>query len=336
MVGATGVDVRLKSYQFRKERERTWRELDGLIIRVEERGVRGLTPYELASLPVLYRSAISSLSVARAISLDRNLLEYLETLVSRAYICVYSNKTPALDGFVRFVRVRFPRTVRRHFWAVLASLGMCLAGVLCAYVITARDLERYDAFVPISMQQGRGLSSTTEELRESLHGGGDETGAALTYFATFLFTHNAQVGILSFAFGFMACIPTAILIFYNGLILGAMTALYGSHGLGGEFLAWVLPHGVTEIGAICLLGAAGFVIGSSLLVPGRHTRLDALARNGREIGAMAMGAIVMLFFAAILEGFFRQWVQFDSIRVVVAAATTLFWFAYFILAGRQT
>ena len=72
---------RLRSYRFRKERERNWQELEGLVARIEKGGVGRLTAYELSMLPVLYRHTISSLSVARSISLDRNLLEYLETLV---------------------------------------------------------------------------------------------------------------------------------------------------------------------------------------------------------------------------------------------------------------
>ena len=71
-------EIKLRSAQFRREREARWRELEGLIARVEKRGIRALTAKELHSLPVLYRVAISSLSVARSISLDRNVIEYLE------------------------------------------------------------------------------------------------------------------------------------------------------------------------------------------------------------------------------------------------------------------
>ena len=67
--------VVLKSAQFRKEREEIWKELDHLIERIEKSGPRSLSSAELHRLPVLYRSAVSSLSVARAVSLDRALLD---------------------------------------------------------------------------------------------------------------------------------------------------------------------------------------------------------------------------------------------------------------------
>jgi len=51
----------LKSSEFRKGREEGWRELETLVGRVERRGVRLLSLYELQRLPILYRAALSSL-----------------------------------------------------------------------------------------------------------------------------------------------------------------------------------------------------------------------------------------------------------------------------------
>ena len=75
----------LKSREFRKGREEGWRELEDMVRRVERRGVHSLSLDELQRLPILYRAALSSLSVARTIALDRNLLLYLENLALRAY-----------------------------------------------------------------------------------------------------------------------------------------------------------------------------------------------------------------------------------------------------------
>ena len=60
----------LKSSEFRKGREDGWRELETLVGRVERRGARLLSLYELQRLPILYRAALSSLSVARTIALE--------------------------------------------------------------------------------------------------------------------------------------------------------------------------------------------------------------------------------------------------------------------------
>src|SRR3954465_7383149 len=123
----------LKSAQFRREREEAWRELEGLLSRVDARGLRSLTAAELNRLPVLYRGAASSLSVATAISLDKNLLDYLNALVGRAYICVYGAKRRPGEAIVEFFSRRFPAVVRRYFVFVLAAYALMGLGVVTGY-----------------------------------------------------------------------------------------------------------------------------------------------------------------------------------------------------------
>lgn len=321
----------LKSAQFRREREQSWRELEGLLERVEKSGLPSLTAEELNRLPVLYRSAVSSLSVASAISLDKNLLDYLHALVGRAYICVYGTKRRVGEAVAEFFRFQFPWVVRRYLAFVVLSLALVSLGTFTGYRMTKADPERYYGFVG-EMAQGRTPTSSREELRDVLYQTGEED---LPVFATFLFTHNSKVGMLCFALGFAAGVPVIYLLFSTGLMLGAMLAIYDNHGLGAEFWAWILPHGITEIGAICLCGAAGMVIGTSIVFPGRYTRMRNLALHGREVALLAMGAVVMLFFAGMIEGFFRQMVQNVGIRWSLAAFTLVFWTVYFVMAGRK-
>jgi uncharacterized membrane protein SpoIIM required for sporulation len=321
----------LKSAQFRKEREQSWRELEGLLERVEKAGLPSLSAEELNRLPILYRSAVSSLSVASAISLDKNLLDYLNALVSRAYICVYGAKRRVSEAVAEFFRSQFPWVVRRYFAFVMISVALVALGTLTGYQMTRSDPERYYSFVG-SMAQGRTPASSTKELREVLYHQGD---GMLPVFATFLFTHNSKVGMLCFALGFAAGVPVVFLLFETGLMLGALVALYDSRGLGAELWAWILPHGVTEIGALCLCGAAGMVIGTSIVFPGRHTRLRNLALHGREVALLAMGAVVMFLVAGLIEGFFRQLVQDVAVRWALATVSLVFWVWYFLRAGRE-
>jgi uncharacterized membrane protein SpoIIM required for sporulation len=325
--------LRLKSFEFRREREGTWRELERLVAQVEKRGVRALGADQLARLPVLYRATLSSLSVARAISLDRNVLEYLESLCARAYFCVYGTKRHLREVLADFFGRRFPAAFRRFALHIGVAALIMGVGTLTAYVLTTRSPEWFYAFVPEGIAEGRSPAASTPELRDVLY---ERTGAVerLTTFASFLFTHNARVGILCFALGFVAGLPVYLLLFYNGLLLGAFGALYASRDLGFEFWGWVLPHGVTELGAVVICGGAGLVLAQSLVFPGRHTRLRNLARRGREAGILVLGAVAMLFVAALIEGFFRQIVMHDGVRYLVALGTAAAWVAYFARAGR--
>src|SRR3954467_15527826 len=180
----------LKSAQFRREREAAWKELEELLARLEKKGLESLTADELHRLPVLYRSAVSSLSVASAISLDKNLLDYLTALVGRAYVAVYGAKRRVGEAVADFFLARFPGAVRQCFAFVLAAYAILGLGVLTGYRMTLADPEHFYSLVDEGMAEGRSPTTTTDDLRKILYGGSD---APLGYFATSLFTHNAEI-----------------------------------------------------------------------------------------------------------------------------------------------
>ena len=117
----------LKSYKFRNEREAEWKSLETLLSKIQNSGVKGLSREEMLELPRLYRSTVSSLSTARAISLDRNLTDYLETLCTRAYIFMYGPRTSVLRRVREFFTKDWPEAVAKAGWATLLS-AFCFFG----------------------------------------------------------------------------------------------------------------------------------------------------------------------------------------------------------------
>ncbi|MFT7620583.1 MAG: putative membrane protein SpoIIM required for sporulation [Planctomycetota bacterium] len=324
----------LKSNEFRRERFKSWRELEKLIQRCEGAGLGSLSGAELSRLPVLYRAALSSLSVARSISLDRALLDYLEALVARAYFVVYRPKENALTAFVNFFRVTFPRAVRKAKKPFALALTILVLGALTGFFMTLDDPVNFYIFVDGELAGGRGPESTAEELRVFLYGKEDPHGGQLAFFAAFLFRNNASIGLLAFALGGLAGIPVFLLIFNNGLMLGAFAAVHHDKGLSPDLWGWLLIHGVTELLAIVLCGAAGLAIAKGMLFPGQFSRLDSLKIEGRNAGVIALGSVLLFIFAGILEGFFRQLVQGIELRYTIAALSAVFWLWYFIRCGR--
>jgi uncharacterized membrane protein SpoIIM required for sporulation len=209
-----------------------------------------------------------------------------------------------------------------------------VAGALTGRALTWADPDHFYSLVDEGYAGGRGPGSSTDDLRAVLYKHGDGAGM-LTTFATFLFTHNAGVGMLCASLGFAGAVPTLLLLFGNGVILGAFSALYEQRGLGLELWAWLLPHGVTELLAVTLCGAAGLAIGESVLFPGRHTRLANLALQGRGAGVIVIGCVLLFLIAGLIEGIFRQVVHDFWIRWLVAVATALFWAVYFTRSGRE-
>jgi uncharacterized membrane protein SpoIIM required for sporulation len=320
--------ITLKSSEFRREREQSWKELERLIEAGERRGVRMLTPEELNRLPQLYRSVLSSLSVARAIALDRHLLLYLESLSLRAYLAIYSPKTGLREAGAQFLRA-FPLAVRKARWHFLVVFIAFVLGIAAGFWLVVQDESWFSTLVPGGLSGGRGVASTRQSLLDhEIFAPWPGWAISLGVVANFLFSHNTVVGIMAFCLGLLAGVPTILLIAYQGLILGAFVALHYNRDLTVDFLGWLAIHGVTEITAILLCGAAGLVVAEKMLFPDRYSRIDSLAMHGRMAAEIAVGAVLMFFVAAILEGGFREFVASTPGRYAVASATAIGWLAY--------
>jgi uncharacterized membrane protein SpoIIM required for sporulation len=325
----------LKSSEFRNGREAGWRELETLVAQVERRGVRLLSLYELQRLPILYRAALSSLSVARSIALDRNLLLYLENLALRAFLVVYGPRISPLEGMQAFFRLELPAAVRAARWHVLIAALALVVGVAAGFMLTLQDEAWLSSLVPSGLAGGRGPSSTRADLYDKeLFAPWPGAVEAFGLFANVLFSHNTLVGIMTFGLGLAAGIPTLMLNVYQGLALGAFLALHYNRDLTVDFLGWISIHGTTELGALILLAAGGLLIAEKILFPGRYARIDNLALHGRQAAQIAVGAVLMLFVAAILEGGLRQLVASTPLRFGIGLGIGALWVAYFSVCGR--
>lgn len=320
-------NLRLKSQRFRHEREESWKRLEELLLQIEKRGIKTLTTAQISDLPNLYRSTLSSLSAARATSLDQNVIAYLESLSARAYYILYGTQVNLWRRLARFFSFDWPKSAKDLRTETLVSALIMLLGAVVGYVLVQSNPEWYFSFIPESLAGDRSPASSTEDLRDTLYHDGDSDGLGI--FATFLFSHNSRVAIFAFALGFAFCIPTALLMLYNGCVLGAFVALFKSRDLGFEVGGWLIIHGATEIFAIILAGAAGMHIGRAMAFPGKRSRIDAASAAGQRAATLMAGVIVMLFCAGLLEGFGRQLITNDFVRYAVGILTFTLWCFYF-------
>jgi uncharacterized membrane protein SpoIIM required for sporulation len=323
--------------RFRAAHQEEWEALDELLKRMEKRSVRALNDEALLALPRLYRSALSSLSVARETSLDKSLVAYLEQLCTRAYFQLYGVPTSAARQLLDFFRTGWPSAVRGLWRETLFCLFLTVAGAVAGYWLVSTDPSWYYGIIPDAMSDGRDPSADVETLRRTIHDvGSDRSGqSALATFAAYLFTHNSQVAIFAFALGFAFAVPSVLLLLYNGLTLGAMVAVFAHKGLGPDFAAWITIHGSTELFAIIIAGAAGIHIGKAVAFPGRDARMDAAVQAGRRAATAMAGVVCMLLVAGMLEGIGRQTVQDSAARFGIGGTMLLAWLTYYYLPRRK-
>jgi uncharacterized membrane protein SpoIIM required for sporulation len=305
-----------------------WDELEALVAKAK-RSLNRMSPEELSRLDVLYRRTTVHLAQVATRTTDRGLIAYLNDVTAAAHSLIYlPPRKSAWQGAGRFVVEGFPRLVARR-WPFHAASGLLLiSGAMLGYFASMHDpLAAYALMMPGDV---RSPGSTPEQLLEVLRHGRD-TGAGEKFaFASMLFGHNLNVGIMSMALGVLGGVFTTILILYNGMMLGAFVAIHHRAGIHGELWAWILPHGITEILAIVLFGGIGLLFAQAVISPGLMSRAESLKRAGIEAGQMCLGAGAMLVFAAFVESYLRQSHLGTASRLAFAGGTALFWASFFV------
>jgi uncharacterized membrane protein SpoIIM required for sporulation len=314
--------------RFRAAHEADWSRLEELVSRLEKRSIRALDDDDLLALPVLYRTTLSSLSVARDTSLDRALISYLEQLCTRAYFQIYGVPTPVWQQLKGFFADSWPDSVRALWRETLICAVLTAAAAVVAYMLVRSDPAWFFSIIPSGLSDGRDPSASAEYLRGTLY---DKGEGLLMTFATYLFTHNSQVAIFAFALGFAFAVPTVLLILYNGLMLGAFYAVFEAKGLAPNLTGWLMIHGTTELFAIAIAGAAGMRIGTAVAFPGRLSRMESAVRAGRLAATAMAGTVVMLAAAGLLEGIGRQTITSDLNRYLIGSLMLAGWLTYFYL-----
>ncbi|MCT2559258.1 stage II sporulation protein M [Tsuneonella sp. YG55] len=323
----------LRSDRFRIAREEDWTRLEAIVTAMERGRLRKLSDEDVLALPALYRTAASSLAVARATSLDAATLAYLEGLVRRAWYQVYGPRQGFARWFAGFLGGGLSAAVRGIWLDISIALAVMIAGLASGWLLVSGDEGWYWTLVPTQFTDTRVPGASREVLLQAL--GTEETAAGLTGFAAFLFQNNAGVAILAFALGFAFGIPTLMLLLREMATLGAMLWLFSTRDLTIDFVAWLSVHGTTELLAILLAGAAGLHVGRAMAFPGDRSIPAATAAAGRRAATVMAGVVLMLVVAAVLEAFPRQLVGETWERLTIGGTMLAGWLAYFFAFRRR-
>jgi uncharacterized membrane protein SpoIIM required for sporulation len=300
-----------------------WNELEALV-RKGRKSLRRMSPEELSRLDVLYRRTTVHLSQVATRTTDTRLIAYLNELTAAAHSLIYLPPRKSMwQGASRFAVEGFARLIARRWRPHAASAVLLIAGALLGYFASMHDpLAAYALMMPGDV---RSPGSPREQLLEVLRHGRDQGGGEKFAFASFLFGNNLKVGIMAMALGVLGGVFTILLVLYNGMMLGAFVAIHHRAGIHGELWAWILPHGITELGAIILFGGIGLLFAQAVISPGLLSRAESLKRVGVEAGQTCVGAGAMLVLAAIVESYLRQSHLSTAGRFAFAAGSGVFW-----------
>ena len=248
------------------------------------------TPFlELIHLHRLYRLAAGHLSYARGHFPEAQICLYLNTLVTRAHHRLHIRRSGGWRAFGRVFSEKLPHMVKNNRSYLFVSIGVFLLFMLYGYLFTLLSPGSAGAFLPEAY------------LNASGEGIGDWDSALMT---STIMVNNIYVSILAFGLGLTLGLGTLYVLVNNAMMLGALAAVFTARGQDLLFWSLILPHGVWELFAICLSGAAGLRIGYALLRPGQFSRRDALLTAGKQAVSLMSLVCALLVLAAIVEGFF--------------------------------
>lgn len=299
-----------------------WQRLEELSRR--GRNPRRLAPGEIDELVELYQRVSSHLSHARAAYADPALTARLTRLVSQANGVIYRSRGRSARAMGEFFAWRFPAAVWQSGRFVAASAALLLVPALVLGAWIAGSDEALDA---LGSEAAR--AAYLERDFEAYY-----SSEPATQFATEVTVNNIQVAITAFAAGILLCVPTAYLLVLNGANIGAAGGLFADAGELDRFFGLILPHGLLELTAVVIAGAAGLRLGWAVIDPGDRTRGQALGAEARRTGVIALGLVVAFAAAGLIEGFVTGRVGSTAVRVGIGAVAELAFLTWIVVQGR--
>ncbi|HUG16989.1 MAG TPA: stage II sporulation protein M [Thermomicrobiales bacterium] len=311
--------------EFVAARRARWERLEALIGLARGRKGSRLSADELEQLGRLYRQTTSDLAIARRDFPRDRVTRYLESLVSRGHPVVYQPEAREWSSVGRFFSQDFPRAFRESWRFTLVAFALFAIPFALAMFGTLIDPTIGRVVMPPSefvdqVERGESWLEIEREQRP--------------FFASLIATNNIQVTFLAFAGGALFGLGTVYVLVNNGLMIGAVAGLATAHGLGGDLLGFVSPHGGIELTVIFIAGGAGLRIGHALLRPGFVTRRAALAAAAQRAIVLMGGCVPLLLLTGAIEGFVSPSGLPLSAKLAIGAFNLMALFAYLLLAGR--
>jgi uncharacterized membrane protein SpoIIM required for sporulation len=301
----------------------SWDALDDLVARGGKRRT-GLSPAEVDELVRLYQRASSHLSHARTAYNDPALTGRLTRLVSRANGVVYGARPRARGAIRDFFAWRFPAAVYQSGRFIAASAALLLVPAFVMGVWLATSDAAIDAAGPEAVREAY-LTDDFEDYYSS---------QPAADFASQVTVNNIQVSLFAFAGGILLCLPSAALMVVNGAGIGVAGGLFADAGELPKFFGLILPHGLLELTAVIVAGAAGLRLGWAIVAPGDRSRSEAVGEEARQCVVIALGLVLAFVVAGLIEGFVTGRGVSTPLRLSIGFAAWAGFVAWVVLQGR--
>ncbi len=283
-----------------------------------------LSGAEADELVDLYQRASTQLSVVRSSGSDPVLEARLSALVASARGVVTGVNLPLWQTVGCFFTASFPAAVyrARRWWITVAAVNVVVAVLIAWRVVNTPGLA--DSLLSDS--------EVTQLVDHDFANYYSENPAA--DFAFHVWLNNATVTATCLVLG-VTILPVLVVLWANISNLGAIAGFMIGAGRADVFYGLILPHGLLELTVIFAAAGAGLRLGWSWVAPGARTRAQALAQEGRAVGALALGLGVWLLISGLVEGFVTPSTLPAWARVTIGALVWSAFLVYVFTLGRR-
>lgn len=306
-------------------RHRTeWDRLRELTGRVNARPT-SLTRDELDEFVALHHRVSAQLSYVRGFYGDPGLVAELNGLVAGSNAVLYRRTASTRSSIRRFFSLTFPGAV----WHIRRAVFVAGLALFVPWAVVAVWLGTSDDALSLAVDEAT-RNALVERDFENYY-----SSAAAEEFAVRVLVNNIQVSFLAFAAGVLLGIGSVFILVYNGANLGVALGLFIVAEQQPKFWGLILPHGLLELSAVIIAGAAGMTLGWALVAPGERTRSEAFTDAARRSVVVILGLMLAFVTAGIIEAFVTPSSLPTAARVGVGAAVEVAFVAYVVSFGRR-
>lgn len=272
-----------------------------------------------------FTELVNDLGYSKTFYPHSKVTQYLNDLASRIYLSIYKNKREETSRIGRFFKTELPLTVRKHHREILYAFLLFIGFAVMAAFSAAHD----ESFVRGVLGDGY-VEMTEENIAKGDPFGVYKQTNALNMFA-YIALNNIYISFQVFVWGLFLGLGSVYELFTNGVMVGSFQYYFFAKHLGWPSVLVIWIHGTLEISSIILSGAAGLIIGNSILFPGSHKRLHSLMRGAKDGLKLMIAIVPLLLIAAFLEGFVTRYSysgmpRWASILILAASFTFIMWY----------
>lgn len=318
---------------FERERNPTWVAIEQTLQRSQESRRFKNDVYEDESFISRYKELNRDLALAQSRGYSQELLERLNKLVVETHRLLHAQSSHWWESIWLYIIRDFPRELRNaKAYVAIAALLFTLPALVLIVLIEYYDATfLYSVTSPASLQNLEQMYDPASERFNRIRG----SDSNISMFGFYIY-NNISIALRTFAWGALFGVGTVLVLMFNSIFLGAVFYHLVNIGYSATLFTFVIAHGAFELTAIVFAGAAGLMVGYSLLNPGRLRRVDALKQSVRRAIRIMLGVFIMLIIAAFIEAFWSSIYVFpDLVKYLVGGLMWVLVASYFIFLGRN-